>query len=337
MNNYDISIIVPVFFRHLTEENSIFLERALRSIGEQSYPAEYEVILIDDGSPSPIRIPKNLHGSMQDKINLIRLEANQGLVNALNTGLKNARYPLIARIDADDWWEPNKIEKQIKCFQQDPDLTLVATGMTRYDPAGNRIDTHIREGQWDQVLNFFIEVGCPFPHGSILAKKEIFELLGFYPYDAQFIHCEDYALWGLWLRFFKAKIIEESLLNYTVWNQSVSYRHSVQQQLASRKVHDIFAASVDPEKLPRALIDLSKLLNISLIQAGKLSYLLWRCDHRIFLPNEAIVILDKIIPDRVFLQCGKNLASKNWQDVIRIPHHALDHDEVKVDGQYYSI
>jgi glycosyltransferase involved in cell wall biosynthesis len=337
MINFGISVILPVYFRQSTEQNYFFLKRALKSIEAQKFPAEYEVLLIDDGSPAPVTLPKSLYGSIVDKVNIIRLKVNLGLVNALNIGLKNAKYPLIARMDADDWWNSNKIESQISCFQKDSDLTLVATGMTRYSSDEKIIDTHIRNGKWDEILDFFIEVGCPFPHGSILAKKEIFELLGLYPHDARFSHCEDFALWGVWLRFFKAKIIEESLYNYTVWDHSISHSHSSQQQIASRVVMDSFSASVNRKKMPSALIDLSRVLNISILQAGKLAYFFWRFHIKVALPNEAIQVLAKIIPDRIFISESTSETAKNWFEIIKIPECSIDHKKIKVVGSYYSV
>lgn len=337
MKNQSISIIMPVFFEQNTAQNAYFLKRALESIRVQKFPSDYEIILIDDGSSPSICLSKNDYEDLVDKVTIIRLDSNQGLVNALNIGLKSAKYPLIARIDADDWWHPQKIEKQITCFLNDPDLTLVAGGMTRYDSDGNQIDIHIRSGEWVEILNFFIDIGCPFPHGSILAKKEIFELIGFYPHDARYIHCEDYALWGIWLRFFKVKMIEESLLNYTVWEYSVSHRYASQQNLASREVKDSFSANVIPKKLPLALVELSHFLGISLIDTGKLAYILWRYNFKVALPSEAIKILSSIIPDRIFISDNSSLVPKQWSDLIGVPGYQTSDDTVQSAGRYRGI
>lgn len=336
MMNTSISVVLPAYFREMTDQNSSFLKRALDSVGSQKFPSEFEILLIDDGSPTPVELPKTFYGDIVNKVRLIRLENNLGLVNALNTGIINAKFPLIARIDSDDWWDSNKIEKQVSYFHNDSDLSLVASGMTRYEYTGQSIDTHIRNGGWVEILNFFINIGCPFPHGSILARKEIFELLGLYPHDARYIHCEDYALWGIWLRFFKTKIIEESHLNYTVWDNSVSHRNSLQQQQASRIVQKKFAEYVNPNKLPSALTKLSQILGITLIQAGKLAYMLWRYDLFVRLPGETITILRNIIPDRLFIANATSQNVISWQDLIGLSKHTKECKLQEISGRFYK-
>lgn len=316
INTPSISVILPVFHRQQSVENLNLLRRSLESIRDQRMLIEYEVLLVDDGSPVPISDFKDVLGEAARDVNWIRIPSNRGLVNALNTGIIAAKNSLIARLDADDVWLPSKIHKQLSQFELDADLTISATGMSLVSIDGSHIEDHIRPGDWSGILRFFVDVGCPFPHGSVLAKKEIYRLLGGYPNSGNFSHCEDYALWGTWLRFFKPAMVEESLYNYTVSDTSVSAIYADQQRTASRIVHSRFAKGNLAEKLPDALSSLAECLDISLMNAGKLAYLIWQFKPEIKLPSQAVDCLRVILFDREFLSFSSKISIRSWTKLL---------------------
>jgi glycosyltransferase involved in cell wall biosynthesis len=298
---FGTTIILPVFMKDTGFANVELLRRSIDSVRDQKFPGPYELLIVDDGSATPIQnLMPNLGASDANlPVRVIRCARNGGLVHALNRGLAESRYPVIARLDADDRWLPSKIEKQFSLFAQDPDLTITATGMTLVKPSGEAIETHIRPGDWDGILRFFIEVGCPFPHGSVIARRDIFELVGGYPHDPRLSHCEDYALWGIWLRFFKPSMVEEALYDYTVSPNSISAQHAEQQRCASRKVNFDFSMATPVGRVPQALQALAIALGVSLTEAGVVAYRTWRHRLELLLPQSAIEPLRVLLPDRI--------------------------------------
>jgi glycosyltransferase involved in cell wall biosynthesis len=294
-----VTVLLPVFFRETSSQGILMLRRALESVRDQRFPSDYEIVIVDDGSPTPVVSHTDALGIAAKGVRWLRSFRNTGLVHALNTGLAAARFPLIARIDADDRWCAGKIEKQLRLFSEDPDLTITATGMTRVTPEEDEIDQHVRPGDWGGILRFFVDVGCPFPHGSVIARTDTFRLLGGYPHDPAFSHCEDYALWGTWLRFFKPAMIEEALYNYTVSPGSLSGIHDVQQRKASGVVNAVFRDLDLADTLPAAMTELADKLRVSLIDAGKLCFFLWRFRIPVRLPAEALAPLQAVLPDRL--------------------------------------
>lgn len=294
-----VSVLLPVYFPDASVEAGRLLRRALESVLDQRFPGELEVLIVDDGSPTPIASLMDVVGpTLASRARWIRYGHNQGLVHALNTGLREARFPWIARLDADDRWCAGKIEKQFALIDTDPDLTIVGTGMTRVRPDGTVVDQHVRPGSWHGVLQFFRDIGCPFPHGSVLARRSIWRLLGGYPHDPAFSHCEDFALWGTWLRFFKPAMIEELLYDYTVSSDSVSNRFSAQQIQASGLVHGAFVRLDLVDVIPNALSNLAQALGISVMQAGVLAYRMWHYRIAVKLPIEVVPMLRLLMPDR---------------------------------------
>ena len=294
-----VSILLPVYFPSLSMEALQLLRRALESVLDQDYAGSLEIVLVDDGSPTPLHSVADELGAASSAVRWVRLARNAGIVSALNAGIGAARQPLIARLEADDRWLPGKLEAQVLQFLADPDLSITATGMARVRPDGVPIDTHVRPGDWTSILRFFVEGGCPFPHGSVMARREVYHLLGGYPHDATVQHCEDYALWGTWLRFFKPAMVEAVLYEYRVSGTPLSALHAAQQQAASQIVRRRFADLDLAEVLPWALPELAEALGAPLHAAGRLAYALWQHPGAAFsLPETALKPLAAMLPDR---------------------------------------
>jgi hypothetical protein len=313
-----VTVLLPVFFRNTNLYDCRMLKRAIESVHAQEFPGPYEILIVDDGGDTPIeQLVDNLATpATRDRLRFIRNERNSGLVYSLNRGLAASRYPFVARLDADDRWLAGKIRKQFELFLNDPDLSITATGMTLVTPDGEPIETHVRPGDWTGILHFFIDVGCPFPHGSVLARRYIYQLLGGYPHDPHLSHCEDYALWGIWLRFFKPAMVEEALYDYTVSSTSVSAQHGAQQGKASGEVNRRFRAVSALDSLPDALSTLAAELGVSVLEAGMLAYRMWRFRLTLGLPGPAIEALRVMLPDRYVLAAPASSVATPLDTVI---------------------
>jgi glycosyltransferase involved in cell wall biosynthesis len=167
-----ISIVMPVFARQKSAEI------AIRSAIGQTGPW-IELIIVDDGSPEPFRLPEDLAGD--DRIRVLRLEKNQGVSTARNVGVAAARGDWIAFLDSDDVWLPGKIERQAdfviadQAKHRDP-LVLYCTGFRqvslRSGEAINRIPVHTSDPS-------VFASGCWFSPGSTaLLSKSAFTLVG---------------------------------------------------------------------------------------------------------------------------------------------------------------
>lgn len=299
----DISVILPVLFRKPSEQATELLARALDSVISQDYPADYEILVVDDGSAtSVLDLFAGSSYARHPNIKWMRLKRNLGLVHALNRGLISAKHELIARIDADDRWCSNKIAEQVRLFQQDPELSIVGSGMRLIRKVGSPHEDLIRPGSWQGIIKFFLEVGCPFPHGSIVARRSVFKLLGGYPHDSEYQHCEDFALWSLWLRFFKPAMVEKVLYEYSVSDNSVSGRFTEQQRKATGLVHKRFTSLGAIQRFPDALRELSLLLHLPLLDVGRLCFIAWKYRPTLILPRQSLKWLRVLMPDRGLIE-----------------------------------
>jgi len=110
--NADISVIIPCYNASAT------LGRALQSIARQTQRPR-EVIVVDDGSSDDVGPVVAIAQSHADSysIHLIKNTSNLGVSAARNLGWDNAKASLIAFLDADDEWLPEKVERQFALAQ----------------------------------------------------------------------------------------------------------------------------------------------------------------------------------------------------------------------------
>ena len=115
-----------------------YIEEAIDSILKQAFPQnDIEIIVVDDGSKddTPERVKK--YG---DKIKYIYKE-NGGQASALNVGFENARGKILALLDADDYWHPNKIKYVVDEFERSDRVDVVYHYMNIVDDENRMVGT----------------------------------------------------------------------------------------------------------------------------------------------------------------------------------------------------
>ncbi|HUA04682.1 MAG TPA: glycosyltransferase [Solirubrobacteraceae bacterium] len=111
-----------------------FVARALESALAQDYPADrLEIVVIDDGSTdSTGPIVDEIAGRNPGRVRVVH-QPNAGYIAATNRGLAESDGELIALLDADDVWRPDKTRRQVEMFQADAGLGLVFSDMAVVD------------------------------------------------------------------------------------------------------------------------------------------------------------------------------------------------------------
>lgn len=111
-----VSVIIPAY------NVTAYIRDAIESVFAQTFP-DYEVIVVNDGSPDTEDLERAL-APYRDRIIYIK-QQNRGLSGARNTGIRAARAPLVALLDADDMWEPEYLAVQVASMNADPSLDLL--------------------------------------------------------------------------------------------------------------------------------------------------------------------------------------------------------------------
>jgi glycosyltransferase involved in cell wall biosynthesis len=124
-----ISVILPVHNR------ADVLKRAIQSVIEQELE-DWELIVVDDGSSdNSAWVPESFR---DERIRVVQLDRNRGGNVARNRGIREAKAPLIAFLDSDDRYLPNKLAWVTAEFDRRPELDLLVDSFIKVQPPGSR-------------------------------------------------------------------------------------------------------------------------------------------------------------------------------------------------------
>ena len=123
-----VSVIIPNY------NYADYLPETINSVLGQGYPGT-EIIVVDDGSQDD---SENVIRSYGERVRLIK-QNNQGVSAARNRGVQESTGELVAFLDADDVWLPNKLERQVQRILDDPAIGLVHCGLEEVDSSGHLV------------------------------------------------------------------------------------------------------------------------------------------------------------------------------------------------------
>ncbi|QFR34841.1 glycosyltransferase [Ancylobacter sp. TS-1] len=215
-----VSVVMPSY-RH-----AAYIAEAIRSVLDQSV-RDIELIVVDDASPDESNEviarfddPRLIH---------VRLAANVGGSEALNTGLRRARAPLIALCNSDDAWEPGKLQRQLDILERSPDIAAVFTNVAWVDTSGKPLgpmtgldlDHFAQENRPRHAwLKRLVEDGNCLCHPSILIRREVYAACGYY--DSYLRQLPDYDMWLRLLQRHQIHVLPERLVRFRVHPNNTS-------------------------------------------------------------------------------------------------------------------
>ncbi|CAA6604972.1 Glycosyl transferase family 2 (fragment) [Rhodospirillaceae bacterium LM-1] len=161
MKKPKISVLLAV------RNGAAYLQAALESISAQSL-ADYELIVIDDGSSDPT--PTILDAWHDDRMIRLHNQESLGLAGALNRGLEIAKGDYIARHDADDLSRPERLEAQTSYMDAHPDTVILRTAYDVIDEAGRQIETQ-RQPLDDPAIRWQMLFHNAFCHSSVMLRR----------------------------------------------------------------------------------------------------------------------------------------------------------------------
>lgn len=165
-----------------------YLREAIDSILNQTF-RNFEFLIINDGSTD--RTAEILESYNDPRIKIINNERNMGLTKSLNKGLKMARGEYIARMDADDISEPNRLKKQVEFLDMHPSIGVVGINSYIIDESGNILTKMERPTSHEKIIAKILGEN-QMVHGSLMMRKKLLETRGYY--DEEFVLAQDYEL-----------------------------------------------------------------------------------------------------------------------------------------------
>jgi len=178
----EVSVIIPTFNRAQK------VSRAISSVLDQTF-TDFEVIVIDDGSADETA---DVLADFKGRVTLISHSENRGVSAARNSGILVSRSPLIAFLDSDDYWLPEKIEVQVRFFRENPDAVACQPEeiWVRNGVRVNPWKKHIKPSGW--IFERSLKL-CVVSPSAVMIRRFVFDQVGLF--DEEFPVCEDYDLW----------------------------------------------------------------------------------------------------------------------------------------------
>jgi glycosyltransferase involved in cell wall biosynthesis len=125
-----------------TYNHEQFIAQAINSVLEQDMPmADVEIIVVDDGSTD--RTPEIIR-AFEPRVRVLR-KSNGGQASAFNAGIPECHGEIIAFLDGDDWWAPEKLRRVVDAMERDPEVGIVGHGVTESFPDGRQQSESLRE------------------------------------------------------------------------------------------------------------------------------------------------------------------------------------------------
>lgn len=190
-----ISVIIPSY------NKESLIVRTLRSVEDQNYGGDIEIILVDDCSTDgTLAVTEAIADT---RVKILRQEKNSGPSAARNRGLAEATGEYVAFLDADDYWLPDFLKTTAEFLDGHPEAVAVFVGQE------HRTLTHqssvnppcLASGKCsgeivvlEDFWRFWREQGsAPLCTGSVLMRRDILRRIGGQREDMRV--CEDLEYW----------------------------------------------------------------------------------------------------------------------------------------------
>ena len=221
-----VSVIVPTYNRWPR------VGQAVASVLEQRY-RDFELIIVDDGSTDRTATELARFGGQLHYI----FQARSGVSAARNLGVRHSRGRLIAFLDSDDLWQPDKLQVQVAFMEKHPEVQICQTDEV-WIRHGVRVNPKLKHRKPSgDIFERSLEL-CLVSPSAAMTTRELFHRSG--GFDESLPVCEDYDLWLRIARDYPVPLIDQALvvkhgghadqLSHSLWGMD-RYRVTALQKL----------------------------------------------------------------------------------------------------------
>ncbi|HYL60511.1 MAG TPA: glycosyltransferase family A protein [Candidatus Acidoferrales bacterium] len=195
-----VSVVIPTYNRRAMVREAI--DSVLANTG-----VEFELIVVDDGSTDDT--PELARCFQADARFIYERTANRGVAAARNRGVELARAPLVAFLDSDDLWSPQKLAKQIGFMREHPELGISQTNEI-WIRGGKRVNPGERHRK--RAGDIFVDSlrTCLISPSAVMMHADLFRVTG--GFDESMTAAEDYDLWLRILVDHEVGLLDEPLV-----------------------------------------------------------------------------------------------------------------------------
>ncbi len=275
----EISIIIPTY------NHAHFLKRCLESVISQTF-VNWEAIVVNNYSED--NTIELVNSFTDPRVHLVNFRNNGIIAAARNEGMRQSCGNLIAFLDSDDWWYPNKLEIAAKYLNN---TDIVYHALDIFTNKGKRLIKRIRSVHLKKPV--FIDLmkhSNVLANSSVVIRKSIIDKVGGLTEDKRFFATEDFDLWLKISRITDRFLyIPKSLGAYWIGENNIT-EVSEKQIKRLKAIYDKYLNLLSDRDRESAVI--------------KMSYLFGRYKHKIGSLDEAfqyykISVKSKILEERL--------------------------------------
>lgn len=232
-----VSVIMSVY-----REPIEWLRQSIESILSQTFSDFEFIVICDDPAYSEAIALLKRYAENDPRIVLLINEENVGLTKSLNRGLRIAKGRYIARMDADDISDIQRLQIQHEFMEKNPDIAVCGTGRNILNVDKQSRKTYNTYSQSDDIMSIFV-LRSAFTHPTVMFRRTIVD--EGISYDESFICAQDYDLWErLFERSYTFANIDMPLLNYRMSDIQVSKNKNEIQVANAKRVRNNFLTSL---------------------------------------------------------------------------------------------
>ena len=256
MQEVKVSVVIPSY------NSARYVVTAVESVLGQTF-RDYEILVVDDGSTDDTKEVLSKYG---ESIRYL-YKPNGGVSSARNYGIEKARGKYVALLDADDFWMPEKLAKQIAVLEADENIGLCYASTEKVDENMQTVIGYIEADSYEDycealLLNLNIVAGSC---SSAIVRRDVAQQTN--GFDAEFSTCAD---WEYWLRLSlltKFAPVSEYLVKYRVVAGSMSSDPFVSKRDTEGVLKKFFALTNLPEKYKK--LEKKSLSNNLMVVSGE--------------------------------------------------------------------
>jgi glycosyltransferase involved in cell wall biosynthesis len=208
-----VSVVIPAY------NVAAYIGETLGSVFAQTF-GDYEVIIINDGSPDTLELERVLAPFLERIVYLT--QENGGAAVARNRGVQAARGEFVAFLDADDLWLPDYLAEQLE-FVRSGDYDLVYPDALLFgdSPLAGRTFMETAPSNGEVTFKSLISGQCNVITSGVVARRQLILDAGLF--DEQLRNAQDFDLWlRLVRRGARAAYQRKVLLRYRFHENSLS-------------------------------------------------------------------------------------------------------------------
>lgn len=181
-----LTVLISVHNDELT------LDHCFKSLQNQTFQNFNIVCMNDASTDKSLIIVEKWRDYFKQRMTIISNKLNLGLTKSLNKGLAIIETEFVARLDADDWWNNMKLEKQMEFIENNPDYNIVGCNYININHF-TKIKKFITLKETHEEIRNNLIMRNQFAHSCVIFSTNLIKSIGYY--DESIRYAQDYELW----------------------------------------------------------------------------------------------------------------------------------------------